>query len=85
MAKLDDYDLTKPGQGAEDFKDSVRDILNNGKYQITVTTTDPPSWASNPGEMVLTLAGGSANFYVAWSANVLGTSSNWVRIARAAT
>ena len=86
MSRLDDYEFGREAtQDLIDFKDQVREVWNNSKYQMTVTTTDPPNWASNPGEFALTLAGGSANLYVAWSTNTIGGTSSWVRLARAAT
>ena len=86
MARIDDYEFGREATQDEiDFKDQVREVWNNSKYQMAVSTTDPPNWASNAGEFALTLAGGSANLYVAWSANVLGSTNNWVRVARAAT
>lgn len=79
MAKLPDLTFKRMPPDLVDFKDSVLDLVNRGKYQMSVLTTDPPTHRANPGEFALTLTGGSARFYIATSIN------SWTRMISVAT
>ena len=77
--KIQDYEFGREANKEQiDFKDDVRDLLNNGKYQFAVGTA-APTHNANPGEGFMVLAGGSAQFYLCWTANT------WVRMVMAAT
>lgn len=70
--KLDDADFRNVPQELIDFKDQILTLINNGKYQKTVTST-PPTWRANRGEEVYTIAGTTGRLYVCSSDN----SSTW--------
>ena len=62
MAKLDDYDWVKQPQQMIDFKDDVRELLNNGKSQSQSSST-VPTFAGNIGERFLFLNGTDGRLY----------------------
>ena len=62
MGKVLDYDWSKEPQDLIDFKDNVRDILNNGKSQSQSAST-APTHAGNIGERFLFLSGTDGRVY----------------------
>ena len=72
--RLDDYDLSKLGTEAENFKEDISAIINFGKYSIPLVVS-PPSWAARPGEFVLytPASGGTTQYFYKDSAWV----SSW--------
>ena len=80
MTKLDDFEFGREAtQDLIDFKDATRELLNNGKYQASFLTTNPPTHNAEPGEHCWVLAGGSVALYVARSVNT------WLRLVSATT
>ena len=75
MSRLDDYEFKGLPQQVVDFKDDVRDLLNNGKTQASIVT-GTPTFAGGTGEFCFFLAGinstNSSTLYVktgnSWSA-----------------
>lgn len=51
MGKIDNYEFKTRDPELTDFKDSVTNLLNNGKYSIPITVT-APTWSAGNGEMV---------------------------------
>ena len=69
MSKLPDYDFGRQVvQDQLDFKDDVRDMLNNGKYQIQ-SGTAVPTYNANPGELYIRVNSTSVVLYTCYSAN----------------
>lgn len=52
MAKVSDYDFRSIPKEIIDFTDDLKNILNNGKYQLPVLSS-PPNWIPGDGETVL--------------------------------
>ena len=85
IAKIEDYELGKEATQDEiDFKDRVREVWNNGKYQGNFLTTVPPTYSANRGEFCFGLSAGRIVLYVSYSDTTLTTSS-WLNLASAAT
>ena len=72
MAKLDDWNFQYDLQ-LQEFKDKVREIVNNGKFQTQVVTA-PPTWSGKIGEAVLLMpaTGGTTYYYFHGTAWVSG-------------
>ena len=76
MSKVTDVDLHRISDELEFFKDSVRDLLNNGKHQYKVIeSTTAPSFAGHAGEGVFIRNGTDGRKYV-----YMGSSWNLVYI-----
>ena len=80
MAKVDDYEFKRLPQQLIDFKDDVRILLNNGKYQSQfITATTAPNFAGNAGESVFVLNAASGEWYVfsgfAWDLAAVWTAT----------
>lgn len=61
--KLNDYNFMYDLQ-LQQFKDELRDLINNGKYQMPIISI-PPSWSGQKGESVLLMptSGGTTMYY----------------------
>lgn len=74
MTKINDYDFRRESVDAQDFKDEVRNVWNNGKYQFPSGST-VPTYSANIGEAFLYLSGTAGRLYiyggVAWDAAAL--------------
>ena len=66
MAKLEDYELRGIQKGyiqpIVDFKDKVREILNNGNMQFPVVGT-PPTFDGDQGQIVFYNVGTAGRMY----------------------
>ncbi len=77
MSKLSDFEF--PGLPVEvvDFKDDVRDLLNNGKYQAP-SGTGTPSYSAGQGELYLQVPGtGGFALWIATSINTWSRAVNF--------
>ena len=77
MARLDDYEFRQLPQELIDFKDDVRDIINNRKFDHSIVT-GTPTYAANTGEFalyVVAAAVGSSALYVK-------TGNSWSVVAQ---
>ena len=79
MSKLDDTEFKGVSQAVVDFKDDVRDMLNNGKYQSSVATTGIPGWVANIGESAFYSSGSDRRLYL--KATSSNTSKGWQLVA----
>lgn len=79
MSKLDDTEFKGVSQAVVDFKDDVRDMLNNGKYQSSVATTGIPGWVANVGESAFYSSGSDRRLYL--KATSSNTSKGWQLLA----
>jgi len=61
--KVDDYNLSKLSNEAENFKEDVTNILNYGKYSGQVVANTPPSWTARNGEFVFFASGTIKRLY----------------------
>lgn len=68
MARMSDNDLTKESLQVQEFSDEVRKILNNGLYEVQVTTSGVPDYDA-PGEptLILSLFGAQYRMYVGYN------------------
>ena len=57
--KVDDYNLSKLSNEAENFKEDLSNIINYGKYSAQVVTAGSgPTWTARNGEFVFFTSGG---------------------------
>ena len=64
MTRLTDNDLTKESLQVQEFSDEVRRVLNNGLYEIQVTTASQPAFdAPSEPTIVLSLFGAQYRIY----------------------
>lgn len=72
--KIPPFNLAGISQELENFRDSITNAWNYGKYPIPVVTSIP-TWAAQPGEAVLFFAdsGGTTQYFYKNSAWV----SSW--------
>ena len=61
--KIDDYQLSKLSNEAENFKEDVSNIINYGKYSAQVVSNTPPSWTARNGEFVFFASGTLKRLY----------------------
>lgn len=70
MARISDNDLTKESLQVQEFADEVRSLLNNGRYEIQVTTSGSPDYdAPNEPTIVLSLFGAQYRVYIGYLGN----------------
>jgi hypothetical protein len=68
MARMSDNDLTKESVQVQEFSDEVRKILNNGLYEIQVTTSGQPDYdAPSEPTIVLSLFGAQYRVYIGYN------------------
>ena len=68
MTKMADHDLTKESIPMQEFSDEVTKILNNGLYEIQVTTASQPAFdAPDEPTLVLSIFGAQYRFYVGYN------------------
>lgn len=81
MSKIEDYEFSNLPSDVGLFKDDVRDLVNNGKFQFQVGTSTP-TFKGNRGEMYLLLNGTQSALYVnmgnnsVWSVAAIFTASS---------
>ncbi len=63
MSKIDDYEFIDVPTEVTLFKDDVRDLLNNGKYQMQLLTATP-TFSGNPGEFCVVRNGTNSILYI---------------------
>lgn len=79
MAKVNDYNLSFVTQEMIDLTDDMKTILNFGKYQMPVITSNTaPSWVGRQGEFVLAVVGATTRLYVCTSDL---SSTSWIVLA----
>ena len=67
MASIEDFDLTKERSELQEFADSVRSIINNGNFEIEVTTASSPAYsAPNETKLVLSIFGAQYRLYISY-------------------
>ena len=67
MARISDNDLTKESIQMQEFSDEVRKVLNNGLYEIQVTSASSPDYdAPNEPQIVLSLFGAQYRVYISY-------------------
>lgn len=76
MAKVEDFNFQYDLQ-LQEFKDRVRSIINDGKFQYQVVKS-PPTWTGKIGESVLLMpdSGGTCYYYFHGTAWVSGWTNN---------
>lgn len=75
MTKVSDNDLTKESLQIQEFSDEVRKVINNGLYEIQVTTSSEPDYdAPVEPTLVLSLFGAQYRIY-------FGYNSSWYYVA----
>ncbi len=65
MSKIEDYEFSpilRKDVELRQVMDSIRNILNNGKYQLAVVD-GIPSWTGEEGDTVLMSSGGVYRLY----------------------
>jgi len=68
VTKISDNDLTKESLQVQEFSDEVRKVLNNGLYEIQVTTSTSPDYDAPPETtLVLSLFGAQYRIYVSYN------------------
>lgn len=73
--RLADYDLTKESVQVQEAVDDIKRILNNGLYEIQVTSSSQPDFdAPNEPVVVLSLFGAQIRLY-------LGYAGSWYYVA----
>ena len=77
MSKLDNYDFPGMPEELTNFKDDVRNIVNNGKYSNPVLVTDP-DWRAANGESLFYKNGVETRWYFyadgAWQKSTFSNS-----------
>lgn len=66
--RASDHDLTKESLQVQEFADEIRRIINNGLYEIQVTSSGAPDYAA-PSEptIVLSLFGAQYRIYFGYN------------------
>jgi len=67
MAKIQDHDLTKESIEIQEFTDEVRSVINNGNFEIEVTSASSPAYAApDETKLVLSLFGAQYRLYISY-------------------
>lgn len=70
MAKVSDHDTTRESTQVQEFVAEVRNILNNGNYEIQVTAAASPEYAApTTPAIVFSLYGATPKLYVGYNGN----------------
>ncbi len=68
MTRISDHDLTKESLQNQEFADEVKRIINNGLYEIQVTTSGTPDYdAPSVPTIVLSLFGAQYRIYFGYN------------------
>ena len=67
MTKISEHDLSKDSLPIQELADEVRTILNNGTFELQVTTASQPAFdAPDNPILVLSIVGGQRRLYVSY-------------------
>ena len=67
MASIEDFDLTKEHTELQEFADQVRSIINNGNFEVEVTTASSPAYAApNQTKLVFSIFGAQYRLYISY-------------------
>lgn len=78
MSKIQDYDLSKQDINVQDTHEEIRNILNNGQYEMKKITSSYPNWSEGKdGVMVLSVFSASRRLYI----SDMSATSKWSYVA----
>jgi hypothetical protein len=77
MGKISDYDVSKQDINVQDTIDDIKNVINNGAYELKITTASSPGWRESVnGVLVLAIFGASTRLYVSNN----NTSNGWAYV-----
>ena len=67
MAKVQEYDLTRERFELQEVIEDIRSVINNGNFEIEVTTAASPSYAApDQTKFVLSIFGATYRLYISY-------------------